>query len=163
MFFFVYFFCQIYRYGFEFLEHTYLYHVTRQDVKHNFSMYFYMMYLMEGSDWASVLGLVSFMPQLLLTVTFGCLYYRDIAFCCFVQTFAFVTFNKVCTSQVNILWLVLCHVEPMKRMWKMCTKNRFKQSMKTGIFGKCFPTRSFSGFMPICIDSGSKKFSWVWH
>ena len=61
-----------------------------------------MMYLVEGSEWASVLGLASFIPQLVLTVTFGVMYYRDISFCCFVQTFAFVTFNKVCTSQVKL-------------------------------------------------------------
>lgn len=88
------------RYGFEFVEHTYLYHVTRRDVKHNFSVYFYMLYLAENSRLAWLLGLLAFIPQLIMTLSLGLRFYTDISFCCFVQTFAFVAFNKVCTSQV---------------------------------------------------------------
>ena len=93
--------CPSSRYGFDFLEHTYLYHVTRRDVKHNFSVYFYMMYLVENSPQAWLLGLLAFVPQLVMVVSLGIRFYEDISFCCFVQTFAFVAFNKVCTSQVR--------------------------------------------------------------
>lgn len=91
-----------YRYGQIFLDETYLYHITRKDTQHNFSIYFYPLRVAEelAPELAKLVGLSAFLPQCGATLAFTYKYYRDLPFCWFIITLAFVTFNKVCTSQV---------------------------------------------------------------
>lgn len=89
------------RYEDEFLQETYFYHVIRKDHRHNFSVWFYNIYLTFESNEAHILGLLTFFPQLFLVLASGFAFGKDIFFACFIQTFLFVTFNKVCTSQVS--------------------------------------------------------------
>nr|CAB3264865.1 GPI mannosyltransferase 1-like [Phallusia mammillata] len=86
-------------YGFDFLDHTYLYHIKRRDIRHNFSVYFYMLYI-NNAHW---LGLLTFVTQLSLVILLSSMLYKQLAVCFFVLTYTFVTFNKICTSQY-FLW-----------------------------------------------------------
>lgn len=97
------------------MTHTYLYHIHRLDHRHNFSPYFYQFYLSSAPDFASASSsaasllstlardpLAAFVPQVGLATAAGfALGSRDLSLAWFVQTVVFVTFNKVCTSQVS--------------------------------------------------------------
>lgn len=93
-------------YSTPFLQHTYLYHLTRIDHRHNFSPYNTLLHLSSAApDRVSSLKLESlaFIPQItisavLIPVTLS---KKDLAGTMLAQTFAFVAFNKVCTSQVR--------------------------------------------------------------
>jgi phosphatidylinositol glycan class M len=92
-------------YGYEFLYETYLYHFLRKDNRHNFSMYFYLLYLTYDMQ-ASLYGLIAFVPQwgLILLSSFY-LAKNKLPLSLLVQTMIFVIFNKVCTAQYFI-WYV---------------------------------------------------------
>lgn len=98
-------------YGQPFIQHTYLHHLTRIDHRHNFSPYNTLLYLSAASEDVQSEGIkfesIAFFPQLFLSA-FAiplALAKRSLPGAMLAQTFAFVTFNKVCTSQV-------CHVFP---------------------------------------------------
>jgi len=123
--------------GQPFLEHTFLYHLHRLDHRHNFSPYFYPIYLSlftpsSTSGSASLLSLAqtilrhpltSFLPQFTLVLLAGFMLTPKLglAFTMFVQTASFVVFNKVCTSQYFMWFLPLLppiiphlHLTPLK-------------------------------------------------
>jgi phosphatidylinositol glycan class M len=107
------------RWGQPFLEHTFLYHLTRLDHRHNFSPYFYPIYhsLFPSSSTyidtypllAKVIRhpLTSFLPQTTLVALAGFKLPKAIGIegTMFFQTAIFVVFNKVVTSQVCLFYL----------------------------------------------------------
>jgi GPI mannosyltransferase 1 subunit M len=97
-------------YGYPFLEHSYFYHLIRIDHRHNFSPYNTLLYLNSSPHASSAsfeLERLAFVPQLLLSAVFIplALSKKDLPSTMLAQTFAFVTFNKVCTSQVSHIFL----------------------------------------------------------
>lgn len=97
-------------YGMEYLFEAYFYHLTRTDIRHNFSLYFLMQYLimdLKFEYWGPALKVL---PRLLillyLSTTFGW-NRRTLSFCMFCQTFIMVTYNSVITSQYFVWYLSL--------------------------------------------------------
>lgn len=88
-------------YGWTFLWETYLYHLVRTDNRHNFSPYFYDLYLRFDEPPASrrLAGLLSFLPQFGTLAVLGALYHRDLPMALLLQTLVFVAWNKVITVQ----------------------------------------------------------------
>jgi len=105
-------------YGPKALEEGLLYHFSRVDHRHNYSMFWYWIYLARsrlaktGGDIASsslsTLGKTLMVPQviLLLYSSLGIAPF-DLSFALFVQTFFFVAMNKVITAQYFTWYLVL--------------------------------------------------------
>ncbi|KAF3069841.1 GPI mannosyltransferase 1 [Daldinia childiae] len=97
-------------YGMPFLTHTFLHHVSRIDHRHNFSPYNILLYLTSAHPSTALVKAesVAFLPQLVLSTILipiaGAK--KDLPTTMLAQTFAFVTFNKVCTSQYFLWYMV---------------------------------------------------------
>jgi phosphatidylinositol glycan class M len=108
-------FVSYYIYGPEYIEHSWTYHVTRLDHRHNFSIYNTILHLQSSPSWSSQhpttlfsLEKLAFVPQILLSAIIIPLSLSklDLAGSMLCQTFAFVAFNKVCTSQYFLWYLI---------------------------------------------------------
>jgi len=97
------------------LHNSLIYHFTRVDHRHNYSMFWYGIYLSggdsSGSELATVftaLCRVLFIPQVvLLAILSVTICPVDLTFGMFLQTFVFVAFNKVITGQYFTWYLCL--------------------------------------------------------
>ena len=105
----------LFSYGTPFLKHTFLYHFTRIDHRHNFSVYNTVLHYNSAYPGEAAhlrIESLAFIPQLLLSVVVIplALTKRNLAGTMLAQTFAFVAFNKVCTSQYFLWYLVFLPV-----------------------------------------------------
>ncbi|EOA20634.1 hypothetical protein CARUB_v10000947mg [Capsella rubella] len=106
-----------YFYGQEFLHEALLYHLTRTDPRHNFSIYFYHIYLHYEGQFSALEKLISFLPQFTVQFALVFCFWQDLVFCIFLQTVAFVAFNKVITAQYFVwFYCLLPLILPWSRM-----------------------------------------------
>ncbi|XP_073044654.1 GPI mannosyltransferase 1 isoform X1 [Primulina eburnea] len=109
-------------YGWEFLHEALLYHLTRTDPRHNFSVYFYHIYLHYEHEFSITEKLIAFLPQFTVQLVLIFSFARDLPFCFFLQTLAFVAFNKVITAQYFVWFFCLLPLilpwSKMQLKWK---------------------------------------------
>uniref|UniRef100_A0A158Q7G2 GPI alpha-1,4-mannosyltransferase I, catalytic subunit n=1 Tax=Elaeophora elaphi TaxID=1147741 RepID=A0A158Q7G2_9BILA len=95
-------------YGMPYVNEALLYHLHRTDTRHNFSPYFYLLYLaVSNTQLSRVISFCAFLPQAALIILFAFRFYDDLPFCWLITTAVFVSFNKVCTSQYFIWYICL--------------------------------------------------------
>ncbi|CAG2108654.1 unnamed protein product [Medioppia subpectinata] len=97
-------------YGQLYADEAWLYHLHRKDPQHNFSPYFYIYHLFKAEEQQKLFAYLAFVPQFLAVLSIAFYYclsakhkFQDLTFAVFAQTTAFVTLNKVITSQY-FLW-----------------------------------------------------------
>ena len=101
-------------YGQQYIESSFLYHLKRKDLQHNFSIYFYLFRILPShQDSLNTLALLTQLGGILLI---SLLYLsldsnrqiklRQLSFSLFATTFLFVSLNKVCTSQYFNWYLI---------------------------------------------------------
>ncbi|EJD75120.1 hypothetical protein, variant [Loa loa] len=95
-------------YGMPYVNEALLYHLHRTDTRHNFSPYFYLLYLAaDNAQLSRLIGFCAFIPQVSLIIWLAFRFHDDLPFCWLITTVVFVSFNKVCTSQYFIWYICL--------------------------------------------------------
>lgn len=97
-------------YGWKCLQESVLYHLSRRDTRHNFSVYFYSLYLSVGQPVLAWQRAFTVFPQVILlialSVTFGTRR-NTLPFCLLTQAIVMVVYNTVITAQYFVWFLSL--------------------------------------------------------
>lgn len=98
-----------YLYGYKYLYESFLYHVIRKDTRHNFSVYFYMLYLTADQTGGIIQKFFTLFPQLILLLLTSYKYSSKthLPFAMFTQAVVMVIYNPVLTSQYFFWFLSL--------------------------------------------------------
>jgi phosphatidylinositol glycan class M len=100
----------ILRYGDVALQESLLYHFSRVDHRHNYSIFWYPIYLARArhTEGMTIVGRILLLPQLVLLVysSLGVAPF-DLGLALFTQTYLFVILNKVITAQYFTWYLCL--------------------------------------------------------
>lgn len=120
-------FAAVQGYGDIALQEGLLYHLSRVDHRHNYSMHWFWIYLARARGSADNMGLVGrilVVPQLVLLAysSLG-LAPHNLTLCLFVQTFLFVNHNKVITAQYFTWYLCLLPLcsDQLRLTWRVKT------------------------------------------
>ena len=113
--------------GYKFLYEYLLYHIIRKDHRHNYSMFYYLIYLTYNSKLSKFLSLITFLPQIILILLITLFMFENINLCLILLTMVFVVFNKVITAQYFIWYLCLLPLIVNKNLL-------FKEKKMKGIF-----------------------------
>ncbi|ESQ42083.1 hypothetical protein EUTSA_v10015361mg, partial [Eutrema salsugineum] len=148
-----------YFYGHEFLHEALLYHLTRTDPRHNFSIYFYHIYLHYERQFSAVEKLISFLPQFTVQFSLVFCFSQDLVFCIFPQTVALVAFNKVITAQYFVWFYCLLPLilpwSHMKLKWEclLCIIMWIGAQTHWLLWGYMFEFKGFNVFLQLWVAS----------
>jgi phosphatidylinositol glycan class M len=118
--------------GVPFWREALVYHVARQDTRHNFSPYHYALYLSPPASRArALLASLAFVPQATLLLALAWRFGRDLPFCMLLQTVVFVAFNKVVTAQYFVWYLALLPLA-LPSSTALCAHERRRASLVGG-------------------------------
>lgn len=90
-------------YGLDVIQHAFLYHLSRTDFKHSYSLFFYPTYL--SLQTGSPLHHVALLSQLLLLFLLSIRFYSSLPTALLLLSLLFVTFNRVITAQYVLWWM----------------------------------------------------------